>query len=259
VRAIAPLSGQPRQLPVCRASAFSWLAEPKPAHAGEGWSRCPGSNWRPRPYQGRALPTELHRPSRSPQHSTACHANSPQQSLACQPKLAREGWSGRRGSNPRPTAWKAVTLPLSYSRQFRVRPSRTRLPNRNSRSRRRSRCPPSRFALRRTTFASSLARSPQVASPTEARSTPHGRRLVAREGLEPSKPLGRQIYSLLRLTASLPRQLSVLECVRPGRTFWSYRRGRVIPDSIPNLWSRWSWRRDLNPRPADYKSAALPD
>ena len=25
-------------------------------------------------------------------------------------------WSGRRGSNPRPTAWKAVTLPLSYSR-----------------------------------------------------------------------------------------------------------------------------------------------
>ena len=26
-------------------------------------------------------------------------------------------WSGRRGSNPRPTAWKAVTLPLSYSRQ----------------------------------------------------------------------------------------------------------------------------------------------
>ena len=35
------------------------------------------------------------------------------------------------------------------------------------------------------------------------------RRLVAREGLEPSKPLGRQIYSLLRLTASLPRQESV--------------------------------------------------
>jgi hypothetical protein len=29
------------------------------------------------------------------------------------------GWSGRRGSNPRPTAWKAVTLPLSYSRPRR--------------------------------------------------------------------------------------------------------------------------------------------
>jgi hypothetical protein len=36
------------------------------------------------------------------------------------------------------------------------------------------------------------------------------RRLVAREGLEPSKPLGRQIYSLLRLTASLPRHLMYL-------------------------------------------------
>src|SRR5215213_2430019 len=41
-------------------------------------------------------------------------------------RLRREGgcggggdkreWSGRRDSNPRPTAWKAVTLPLSYSR-----------------------------------------------------------------------------------------------------------------------------------------------
>src|SRR5205085_12586907 len=29
-----------------------------------------------------------------------------------------EFWSGRRESNPRPTAWKAVTLPLSYSRQI---------------------------------------------------------------------------------------------------------------------------------------------
>ena len=33
------------------------------------------------------------------------------------------------------------------------------------------------------------------------------RRLVAREGFEPSKALGRQIYSLLRLTASLPRRV----------------------------------------------------
>src|SRR5712671_4234250 len=33
-------------------------------------------------------------------------------------------WSGRRGSNPRPTAWKAVTLPLSYSRKSQsVNPS----------------------------------------------------------------------------------------------------------------------------------------
>ena len=29
----------------------------------------------------------------------------------------RKYWSGRRESNPRPAAWKAATLPLSYSRQ----------------------------------------------------------------------------------------------------------------------------------------------
>ena len=51
--------------------------------------------------------------------------------------------------------------------------------------------------------------------------------LVAREGLEPSKPLGRQIYSLLRLTASLPRQLAVVlenDCF--GCT-----RGREVPST----------------------------
>src|ERR1700730_5264058 len=88
------------------------------------------------------------------------------------PNATLKLWSGRRGSNPRPTAWKAVTLPLSYSRQFLTSESRSRIPG----------------------------------------------KLVAREGLEPSKPLGRQIYSLLRLTASLPRQLSVLECVRSALT-----------------------------------------
>ena len=71
-------------------------------------------------------------------------------------------------------------------------------------------------------------------------------KVVAREGLEPSKPLGRQIYSLLRLTASLPRQLCV---VWNALRFDTYPRRKV---------RRWSWRRDLNPRPADYKSAALP-
>ena len=73
---------------------------------------------------------------------------------------------------------------------------------------------------------------------------------MAREGLEPSKPLGRQIYSLLRLTASLPRQLAV--CIGNGcfRCFLdAYKTGKAV---------RWSWRRELNPRPADYKSAALP-
>src|ERR1043165_6437151 len=32
--------------------------------------------------------------------------------------MSSVSWSGRRDSNPRPTAWKAVTLPLSYSRDL---------------------------------------------------------------------------------------------------------------------------------------------
>jgi hypothetical protein len=64
------------------------------------------------------------RASRSADRSTDRKATS----LACQPEArhASGGWSGRRGSNPRPTAWKAVTLPLSYSRPRRAQ---ARLPS----------------------------------------------------------------------------------------------------------------------------------
>jgi hypothetical protein len=37
-----------------------------------------------------------------------------------------EKWSGRRESNPQPTAWKAVTLPLSYSRWLKDANGRAR-------------------------------------------------------------------------------------------------------------------------------------
>src|SRR5260221_454952 len=146
---------------------------------------------------------------------------------------AGEGWSGRRGSNPRPTAWKAVTLPLSYSRLVpRDHPS-----DHSSRGASANPC----AVLRRDSLhvLSGLAWPKTLDMSGE-------RRLVAREGLEPSKPLGRQIYSLLRLTASLPRQLSVFgDRARTLRTGGNTR--------------LWSWRRESNPRPADYKSAALPD
>ena len=186
--------------------------------------------------------------------------------MACHPKPRAHrapggGWSGRRGSNPRPTAWKAVTLPLSYSR--------LRAHARHS------------FALRRASpplfpTAAHLRVSPIFATHSG------GRRLVAREGLEPSKPLGRQIYSLLRLTASLPRlvfswqtwlqdpdaqtrepEQSSPQSDLPCLSILFFAAGphpavRRCDDS-PTRPRTWSWRRDLNPRPADYKSAALPD
>src|SRR5215831_3347043 len=89
--------------------------------------------------------------------------------------------------------------------------------------------------------------------------------VVAREGLEPSKPLGRQIYSLLRLTAPQPRQLSVLEsststlpCADLAARSTEVSSRHVANQSRPHetatercSWVQWSWRRDLNPRPAD--------
>ena len=54
------------------------------------WSPDPGLNWRPHPYQGCALPTEL-------------------SGLAAVLHTTR--WSGKRDSNPRHSAWKADALP----------------------------------------------------------------------------------------------------------------------------------------------------
>jgi hypothetical protein len=75
-------------------------------------------------------------------------------------RRASEGWSGRRGSNPRPTAWKAVTLPLSYSR---LRVSRTLF-----RSSLRRVHPPLSLSLSKPTF--STTSSPTRGVPAVARS-----------------------------------------------------------------------------------------
>ena len=116
--------------------------------------------------------------------------------------------------------------------------------------------PPSRLTRSRRvapatrSAAVALAELARAGSPVRRSLARRERRMVAREGLEPSKPLGRQIYSLLRLTASLPRQLACLCVWNPCVSMLTCGPARL---------GRWSWRRDLNPRPADYKSAALPD
>ena len=125
--------------------------------------------------------------------------------------------------------------------------------------------------------------SPEPPNPSSPRPRGHSL-LVARGGFEPPKPLGRQIYSLLRLTAPQPRQLfivaqrpvpspaSVLGCLPPKK---SHKSQMVIqqksmrqitcrtPLSECDLVTKmrpeleiearlafenpWSWRRDLNP------------
>ena len=94
--------------------------------------------------------------------------------------------SGRRDSNPRPSAWKADALPTELLPQTAAR------------------------------------RAPPVA-------------MIRGQGrIRTSVLLREQIYSLSPLTTRPPAQ----------------RKNGATP--------RRSWRRDSNPRPADYKSAALP-
>src|SRR5262249_16622094 len=135
--------------------------------------------------------------------------------------------SGRRGSNPRPTAWKAVTLPLSYSRLFF----------------RRCRERGSGFGIRSATSESRLT------NPVESQSripNPESRHAtIGGEGrtrtFEAARATDLQSAAFDRFATS------PTVCV-----IWK----RVFSGRLPCC--RWSWRRDLNPRPADYKSAALP-
>ena len=78
--------------------------------------------------------------------------------------------------------------------------------------------------------------------------------MVEGGGFEPPK-LARQIYSLIPLATREPlpekgRALSALAL--PLSTYRSLKK----PDDLPG--PCWSWREESNPRPADYKSAALP-
>ncbi len=81
---------------------------------------------------------------------------------------------------------------------------------------------------------------------------PVGLNLVEGGGFEPPK-LSRQIYSLIPLATREPLQ----------------KRAYILftPQPLVNIFSgifkllasvKWSWREESNPRPADYKSAALP-
>ncbi len=77
--------------------------------------------------------------------------------------------------------------------------------------------------------------------------------MVEGAGFEPAK-LARQIYSLIPLATREPlrRERAILlaapTLVNQNRLLSEGHRRRM----------EWSWREESNPRPADYKSAALP-
>ena len=183
-----------------------------------------------------------------------------------------QSWSGRRGSNPRPTAWKAVTLPLSYSRLRAARFASRSLSggqaaahrlSRSARLRKPARPKSSSCALPVASSAPRLPTEPRFArakvggegrirtfeaagatdlqsvafdrfatSPTYPPPVAPGLMLSSESGCAPSR-FDKMLFALAILRS--PRRDLALSA------------------------SSWSWRRDLNPRPADYKSAALPD
>ena len=128
-----------------------------------------------------------------------------------------EEWSGKRDSNPRPSAWKADALPTELF-------------------------PPPRgwkCGVATTYHCSRLLL--RWASPT-----------IGGEGrIRTSVGVRRQIYSLLPLATRAPPQF-----VCALMNWRGLDHGLLI--SIGEKRYGQSWRRDLNPRPADYKSAALP-
>ena len=210
-----------------------------------------------------------------------------------------EGWSGRRGSNPRPTAWKAVTLPLSYSRLRAPRFGGAGPPTTlcaHSHSTRLVRAfPPTLVATGHPAGTSShtcrakrgrrqrealATRNTGVFPPTlqsacANQSSAHApkRGWWGGEGsnLRSPKAAGLQPAAIDHSATSpdhcpgsghdIRNQASLRppSCLRKSRYICTYGI-RGFDTSLGDAARfRWSWRRDLNPRPADYKSAALPD
>jgi hypothetical protein len=181
------------------------------------------------------------------------------------------GWSGRRGSNPRPTAWKAVTLPLSYSR-LRARYLRPLALRRGwlrlcARSRLvffvsfRPPSPPRGFG--ETSLACLAEAGSRISKPAQAGGEGRIRTSEAARATDlQSAAFDRSATSpRSRFPGSHARSRTLVICVRRDRKLSCMRGKRLFSASTLRVLQRsgWSWRRDLNPRPADYKSAALPD
>ncbi len=161
---------------------------------------------------------------------------------------ASGGWSGRRGSNPRPTAWKAVTLPLSYSRLL-LPP----LPLRSAHTYN-LHCPSTLADPRCARFSARSGHSTRRWPAMSKISCRRRRDEIASNGGEA------RIRTLVATGATDLQSVAIDRSATSPNFLWipcvfPHPRYNCIYLTRPGS---WSWRRDLNPRPADYKSAALP-
>ena len=96
--------------------------------------------------------------------------------------------------------------------------------------------------------------------------------MVVGGGFEPPK-LARQIYSLIPLATREPLRKGAHSLDLDPLCQQGWRGNSALPAPLVNegynyvcaIWgavfnarAKWSWREESNPRPADYKSAALP-
>ena len=75
----------------------------------------------------------------------------------------------------------------------------------------------------------------------------------------PKKLLGRELRVpnfILQQLASVPHKNTKRTRVKRHQPVHFFCQDSLRPHSPENSW--WSWRRELNPRPSDYKSDALP-
>ena len=226
-------------------------------------------------------------------------------------------WSGRRESNPRPTAWKAVTLPLSYSRPAitvaryssvapaidsarsccsfllwlhvrtaniaRIASARQpeslivdRDPRQHHQHGERAQGHPQPLHSESwCTGEDSNLRSPLGAADLQSAAINHSATCARRAEQNRPARYCQSCYQRATCQAPVTLQQDSAIAARYGcraKSFWEAAAGVSSLGEfcdLPGLLlllrlaarSRlqfWSWRRDLNPRPSDYKSDALP-
>ncbi len=172
-------------------------------------------------------------------------------------------WSGRRDSNPRHPAWKAGALPAELHPR---RPPRSSRPGCSADSSRPS--GPLRAAPR---FPGSLLRVlDRPSRPGRSSNGGEGRiRTFEALGATDLQSVAFDRFATSPSALALPRSCRHTVLPRPTGTAPDLaRKSRTAADAalrepldlrgFPGALRGWSWRRELNPRPADYKSAALP-
>ena len=167
-------------------------------------------------------------------------------------------WSGRRDSNPRPIAWKAMTLPaeLLPPKKINAHYPKIRLA---------LQYPEQLFVRRWLKRALSLGPRPRLATqPLRA----SGQKVWRGQDSNLRRPEGRRVYSPLPLSARPPLHNLSIRQRRLSET-WTFRNrvacpncqstsGRAVTLPLQSEPRKLSWRRESNPQPTDYKSVALP-